>query len=76
MKKTLNKFVKLLNDLEKEFIVKYWAGDIGVDIIIKNTEYNDLDKSILNEWNLIISINEEGYTSFEYDIITSKDKDD
>ena len=63
---TLNKFVTLLNSLEQEYTIKYWEGGSGVDIVIPHSEVT-IDSDVKHDYDILISINDTGYVTFEYE---------
>ena len=65
--KTLNKFTKLLNELEKEYTVRTWESGKGTDIVIPHYKDVEIDKPMEIEYNIIISINDTDYVDFEWE---------
>lgn len=67
MKKTLNKFVKLLNECEKEYEVRYWDSGEGLDIVLPHYADDWTKNKLKVDYHIIISINDAGYVSFDYE---------
>ena len=60
MNEKLNKITEFLNYFEKEYSIKAWESCQGWDIIIE--EY---DSDIDTNYKQVISLNENGYLTFE-----------
>ncbi len=75
MKKLLSEITTFLNKVEKEYEVKYWGSGGGVDIIIKELEYDEYHQTFI-KYNQTISINNNGYVQFERQTTDKEDEED
>lgn len=65
----LNKFVSLLNSLNKEYKIENWGSGDGTDIIIPHysDDIRDDTVSVFKvDYEIVISINDTDYVNFEW----------
>ena len=72
---SVKRIVSLLIDFEKEFEVVEWGDGEGTDIIIKETEYNQVTNQF-EKYTQKISINNNGFLTFERQEEIKEKKDD
>ena len=72
---SVKRVVSLLIDFEKEFEVVEWGDGEGTDIIIKETEYNQVTNQF-EKYTQKISINNNGFLTFERQEEIKEKKDD
>ena len=65
--KILNQLTKLLNSLEKEYTIRIWGSGDGVDIVIPHNNGDMRQLENKTDYNIIISINDDGYVDFEHE---------
>ena len=61
---SVKRIVSLLIDFGKEFEIVEWGDGSGTDIIIKESEYNQVENET-EEYRQTISINDNEYLTFE-----------